>query len=204
LARAQDVLDGKVRGRLVVDVNRTERDVDKAKAAKPAPRPQEDDGEDRTQPLRDRQKAAQGAAPRRAGAGERRRGRTRSCEPDESGSTAEAGAARAMTTTRTPEARPMRGDLDHDDATGLLRHSVANPSASGAAGEADRVGAPYAKVLDYSNPPFRSWFVGGETNLCFNAVGPPPHRPRQAGALVWISTEVDQTRSSPTAARTTR
>jgi propionyl-CoA synthetase len=50
-------------------------------------------------------------------------------------------------------------------------------------------------VLDYSNPPFRSWFVGGETNLCFNAVD--RHlidRPNQ-NALVWISTEVDKTRT---------
>ena len=26
------------------------------------------------------------------------------------------------------------------------------------------------KVLDYSNPPFARWYVGGETNLCHNAV----------------------------------
>ena len=29
---------------------------------------------------------------------------------------------------------------------------------------------PFAKVLDYSRPPFAKWFVGGETNLCHNAV----------------------------------
>ena len=29
---------------------------------------------------------------------------------------------------------------------------------------------PPQQVLDYSNPPFRRWFVGGETNLCYNAV----------------------------------
>ncbi|MEQ1629798.1 MAG: acetyl-coenzyme A synthetase N-terminal domain-containing protein, partial [Gallionella sp.] len=29
---------------------------------------------------------------------------------------------------------------------------------------------PYKQVLDNSNPPFSKWFVGGETNLCFNAV----------------------------------
>lgn len=29
---------------------------------------------------------------------------------------------------------------------------------------------PFAKVLDYSRPPFARWFVGGETNLCHNAV----------------------------------
>ncbi|MER2601355.1 MAG: acetyl-coenzyme A synthetase N-terminal domain-containing protein, partial [Candidatus Competibacter phosphatis] len=29
---------------------------------------------------------------------------------------------------------------------------------------------PPQKVRDYSNPPFCKWFVGGETNLCYNAV----------------------------------
>ena len=54
---------------------------------------------------------------------------------------------------------------------------------------------PYKKVLEYSNPPFRKWFVGGETNLCYNAIDRHlPTRSKQA-ALVWISTEVDATRS---------
>ncbi len=54
---------------------------------------------------------------------------------------------------------------------------------------------PFAKVLDYSRPPFRSWFVGGETNLCHNAVD--RHLATRAGqdALVWISTEVDAKRT---------
>src|SRR5207245_7185166 len=29
---------------------------------------------------------------------------------------------------------------------------------------------PPEKVLDYGRPPFARWFVGGETNLCYNAV----------------------------------
>ena len=54
---------------------------------------------------------------------------------------------------------------------------------------------PAAKVLDYSRPPFAKWFVGGETNLCHNALD--RHLAERGGqkALVWISTEVDQTRS---------
>jgi propionyl-CoA synthetase len=50
-------------------------------------------------------------------------------------------------------------------------------------------------VLDYAKPPFRSWFVGGETNLCHNAVD--RHLATRGGqrALVWISTEVDATRT---------
>ena len=29
---------------------------------------------------------------------------------------------------------------------------------------------PFQQVLDYGRPPFARWFVGGETNLCHNAV----------------------------------
>jgi propionyl-CoA synthetase len=54
---------------------------------------------------------------------------------------------------------------------------------------------PFGKVLDYSNPPFRSWFVGGETNLCHNAVDRHLATRAEQPALVWISTEVDQTRT---------
>ncbi len=53
---------------------------------------------------------------------------------------------------------------------------------------------PPQKILDYSNPPFRRWFVGGETNLCYNAVD--RHLPERADqlALVAISTETNVTR----------
>src|SRR5690349_8285261 len=53
---------------------------------------------------------------------------------------------------------------------------------------------PFKRVLDYSKPPFAKWFVGGETNLCYNAID--RHLPRRSAqpALVWISTEVDQQR----------
>jgi len=53
----------------------------------------------------------------------------------------------------------------------------------------------FDQVLDYSRPPFARWFVGGETNLCYNAID--RHLAARAGekALVWISTEVNETRS---------
>jgi propionyl-CoA synthetase len=54
---------------------------------------------------------------------------------------------------------------------------------------------PFGKVLDYSRPPFAKWFVGGETNLCHNAVDRHLQSRGEQKALVWISTEVDQTRS---------
>src|SRR5690349_12870856 len=53
---------------------------------------------------------------------------------------------------------------------------------------------PWKQVLDYSNPPFRSWFVGGETNLCYNAVDRHLSMRKDQPALVWISTEVDSKR----------
>jgi propionyl-CoA synthetase len=54
---------------------------------------------------------------------------------------------------------------------------------------------PFERVLDYGRPPFARWFVGGRTNLCHNAVD--RHLAARGGqkALVWISTEVDQSRS---------
>jgi len=53
---------------------------------------------------------------------------------------------------------------------------------------------PFTQVLDYSKPPFSKWFVGGETNLCYNAIDRHlPTRSKQK-ALVWISTEVDSKR----------
>ena len=54
---------------------------------------------------------------------------------------------------------------------------------------------PFSQVLDYSRPPFAKWFVGGETNLCYNAVDRHVARRGEQKALVWISTEVGETRS---------
>src|SRR4026209_1588012 len=53
---------------------------------------------------------------------------------------------------------------------------------------------PFRQVLDYSRPPFARWFVGGETNLCYNAVDRHLASRADQKALVWISTEVDQQR----------
>jgi propionyl-CoA synthetase len=53
----------------------------------------------------------------------------------------------------------------------------------------------FSKTLDYSRPPFARWFVGGETNLCYNALDRHLASRAQQKALVWISTEVDKTQS---------
>ena len=51
---------------------------------------------------------------------------------------------------------------------------------------------PFERVLDYSRAPFASWFVGGQTNLCHNAVDRHLKTQPDANALIWVSTEVDK------------
>jgi len=48
---------------------------------------------------------------------------------------------------------------------------------------------PFEQVLDRSNPPFARWFVGGKTNLCYNAVDRHLAARAQQNALVYVSTE---------------
>jgi propionyl-CoA synthetase len=50
---------------------------------------------------------------------------------------------------------------------------------------------PFGKVLDYARPPFAKWFVGGETNLCHNALDRHLAARGAQKALIWISTEVN-------------
>ena len=53
---------------------------------------------------------------------------------------------------------------------------------------------PPRQILDYSNPPFRRWFIGGETNLCYNAVDRHLRERGEQLALVAVSTETNVTR----------
>jgi propionyl-CoA synthetase len=53
---------------------------------------------------------------------------------------------------------------------------------------------PFRQVCDHSQPPFAKWFVGGQLNLCHNAVDRHmPHRAQQA-ALIAVSSETDSER----------
>ncbi len=54
---------------------------------------------------------------------------------------------------------------------------------------------PFDRVLDYSRPPFAKWFVGGQTNLCHNAIDRHLAARASQKALVYISTETGQTRT---------
>ncbi len=55
---------------------------------------------------------------------------------------------------------------------------------------------PWDKVLDDSNAPFYRWFVGGETNLCYNAVDRHALGARRGqAALIWESPETGKSRT---------
>ncbi len=52
------------------------------------------------------------------------------------------------------------------------------------------------RVLDDSNAPFYRWFVGGETNICYNAVDRHAFgNKRGQAALIWESPEAEQSRT---------
>ncbi len=50
---------------------------------------------------------------------------------------------------------------------------------------------PFDQVCDYSRPPFARWYVGGQTNLCHNAVDRHLAALGNQPALIYVSTEVD-------------
>ena len=54
---------------------------------------------------------------------------------------------------------------------------------------------PFDKVCDFSRPPFARWFVGGETNLCYNAVDRHLAQRGDQTALYYVSTEINAERS---------
>ena len=51
---------------------------------------------------------------------------------------------------------------------------------------------PFEQVCDYTNPPFARWFVGGQTNLCHNAVDRHAASHPDRNALIWVSTETSE------------
>ncbi|HMN77672.1 MAG TPA: propionate--CoA ligase [Burkholderiaceae bacterium] len=53
---------------------------------------------------------------------------------------------------------------------------------------------PFDQVCDYSNPPFARWFVGGQTNLCHNAIDRHLATRADQNALIFVSTETGEER----------
>jgi len=54
---------------------------------------------------------------------------------------------------------------------------------------------PFEQVCDYSKPPFAQWFVGGQTNLCHNAVDRHLKDRADQNALIFVSTETETERA---------
>ena len=54
---------------------------------------------------------------------------------------------------------------------------------------------PFNQVLDASRLPFTRWFVGGETNLCHNAVDRWLATQADSAALIFVSTETNEERT---------
>ncbi|MCZ4416000.1 acetyl-coenzyme A synthetase N-terminal domain-containing protein, partial [Enterococcus lactis] len=50
---------------------------------------------------------------------------------------------------------------------------------------------PFDEVCDYTQPPFAKWFVGGQINLCHNAVDRHAATRPDANALIFVSTETN-------------
>jgi propionyl-CoA synthetase len=53
---------------------------------------------------------------------------------------------------------------------------------------------PFERVLDNSRPPFARWFIGGQTNLCHNAIDRHLATQPDQPALIFVSTETDEER----------
>ncbi len=72
----------------------------------------------------------------------------------------------------------------------FYRKSVDDPEGFWAE-EAKRIDwhRPFTRVVDYDRPPFAKWFVGGETNLCHNAVDRWVGTQADKPALIAITTE---------------
>ncbi len=53
--------------------------------------------------------------------------------------------------------------------------------------------APWTKVLDWSNPPFAKWFVGGRTNVAYNCLDRHlATRRRNQAAIIWEGENFEQ------------
>ncbi len=77
----------------------------------------------------------------------------------------------------------------------LYRQSIENPNEFWAH-EAKRIDwhKPFKQVFESNNSPLNKWFLGGETNLCYNAVDRHAALRPDAVALIYVSTETGQER----------
>lgn len=78
--------------------------------------------------------------------------------------------------------------------TEFRQESLSNPESFWGA-EAAEIDwkTPFSSALDFSDPPFARWFVGGLTNICHNAIDRHLATRRDQRALIYISTETGVT-----------
>ena len=88
--------------------------------------------------------------------------------------------------------RGVRG-VSVQDYEAFYRRSIEDPEGFWAE-QARKIhwNTGWDEVLDYGSPPFTRWFVGGETNLCYNAVDRHLQARADQNALVYISTETGE------------
>ncbi|MFL9927557.1 propionate--CoA ligase [Herbaspirillum lusitanum] len=74
----------------------------------------------------------------------------------------------------------------------FYRQSIDHPQLFWAR-EAERIHwhKPFEQTLDFSRPPFARWFIGGQTNLCYNAIDRHLAERAEQTALIAISTETN-------------
>ena len=51
---------------------------------------------------------------------------------------------------------------------------------------------PFDQVCDYSKPPFARWYIGGQTNLCHNAIDRHLKDRADQNALIFVSSETGE------------
>ncbi|MDH4394387.1 MAG: propionate--CoA ligase [Limnobacter sp.] len=88
---------------------------------------------------------------------------------------------------------PLKNYKSDGRYLGLYEESISNPKGFWSR-QSEMIDwhKPFETVLDDSRPPFASWFVGGETNLCFNAVDRHLKDQADKPALIFVSTETNQ------------
>src|SRR5450830_885753 len=74
----------------------------------------------------------------------------------------------------------------------FYQQSVDDPNTFWA-NEARRIDwhTPFTDTLDYARPPFARWFIGGQTNLCHNAIDRHLAQRGDQAALIAVSTETN-------------
>jgi propionyl-CoA synthetase len=103
--------------------------------------------------------------------------------------------ARLRTSADNPvsRAREINVNMRYEDE---YRRSIDQPEAFWAEqARAIHWHKPPQTILEYTNPPFRKWFAGGETNLCYNAVDRHVAERGEQPAIIAISTETNVTRT---------